>query len=286
MCRCALQAMACVAALAIAVPVRAQGKSGGKGHQSSPPSSSPLPIAVVGTPSGTSPMSWLDDASLLLPGSMSLTVSAVRWSGTDLSETDFPVVNAAVGLTPRFQIGVSVPRVVGSADGTGPAGGFGTSYFSGKIALLTGGSSGLKVAVSPMIEILGEGAVQAIPAGESRMQVGLPISLEIAQGNARVFASTGVFSRGAWFAGGGVGVQAMPRVGASVSFTRAWGGADASGVVRDRRELSGGVAYSVSSRVAVYGSLGRTVATTDNNGAGTTVGAGVSFLLAPSPRKK
>jgi hypothetical protein len=38
--------------------------------------------------------------------------------------------------------------------------------------------------------------------------------------------------------------------------------------------------------VAVYGSLGRTVATTDVNGAGTTVGAGVSFLLAPPPRKK
>ena len=231
-------------------------------------------------------MSWLDDATLLPPGSMSLTVSAVRWSGTDLAETDFPVVNAAVGLAPRFQIGVSVPRVVGSADGTGPAGGVGTSYLSSKIALLTGGSSGVKVAVSPMIEILGEGAVQAIPAGESRMQVGLPISLEISQGTARVFASTGVFSRGAWFAGGGVGVQATPRVGASVSLTRAWGGVDASGVARDRRELSGGVAYSVSPRVAVYGSLGRTVATTDDNGAGTTVGAGVSFLLAPPPRKK
>jgi hypothetical protein len=231
-------------------------------------------------------MSWLDDATLLVPGSMSLTVSAVRWSGTDLAETEFPVVNVAVGVAPRFQIGVSVPHVVGSADGAGPAGGVGTSYLSSKIALLTGASSGVKVAVSPMIEILGEGAVQAIPAGESRVQVGLPISLEISQGTARVFASTGFFSRGVWFAGGGVGVQAMPRVAASVSFTRAWGGADASGVTRDRRELSGGMAYSLSPNVAVYGSLGRTVATTDDNGAGTTVGAGVSFLLAPSPRKK
>jgi hypothetical protein len=286
MCRRTVPAMACALALAIAVPVHAQGKSGGKGHQSSPPSSSPLPIAVVGTSSGASPMSWLDDATLLPPGSMSLTVSAVRWSGTDLAETDFPVVNAAIGLAPRFQIGVSVPHVVGSADGTGPAGGVGTSYLSSKIALLTGASSGVKVAVSPMIEILGEGAVQAIPAGESRIQVGLPISVEISQGTARVFASTGVFSRGAWFAGGGVGVQATSRVGASVSLTRAWGGADASGVARDRRELSGGVAYSVSPLVAVYGTLGRTVATTDENGAGTTVGAGVSFLLAPPPRKK
>jgi len=60
----------------------------------------------------------------------------------------------AVGVAPRFQIGVSVPHVVGSADGAGPAGGVGTSYLSSKIALLSG-SSGVKVAVSPMIEILG-----------------------------------------------------------------------------------------------------------------------------------
>jgi hypothetical protein len=273
------QAMAGVVALAIAVPVHAQGNSGGKGHKSSPPSSSSLPSPAVGPASGASPLAWLDDASLLAPGSMSLTVSAVRWSGTDLAETDFPVVNAAVGLTPRFQISASVPRVVGSADGTGPVGGMGTSYFSTKIALLTG-ASGVKLAVSPMIEILGEGAVQALSAGESRTQFGVPISLEVSQGVARVFASTGFFSRGAWFAGGGVGVQATPRVGVSTSFTRSWGGPDASGAARDRRELSGGVAYFVTPRLGVYGSIGHTIATTDDNGAGATIGAGVTFLIA------
>ena len=274
-------ATACVVALALAPPVQAQGKSAGKGHKSSPPSSSALPIPAGASGSGASPLSWLDDASLLPPGSTSLTVSAARWSGTDLAETDFPVLNAAVGLTPRVQIGVSVPRVIGSGDGGGPTGGFGTSYLSGKIALLSG-SSGVKVAVSPMIEILGEGAVQALPAGESRMQFGLPVSLEVSQGAARVFASTGFFSRGAWFAGGGVGVQATPRVGISASFTRSWASADPSGVTRDRRELSGGVAYSATARLAVYGSLGHTIATTDENGAGATVAAGVTFLLAPA----
>lgn len=277
--------MAGAVALAIAVPAHAQGNSGGKGHKSSPPSSSSLPSPAVGPASGASPLAWLDDASPLAPGSMSLTVSAVRWSGTDLAETDFPVVNAAVGLAPRLQVSASVPRVVGSADGTGPVGGMGTSYFSSKIALLTG-ASGVKVAVSPMIEILGEGAVQALPAGESRAQFGLPISLEVSQGAARVFASTGFFSRGAWFAGGGVGVQATPRVGVSLSFTRSWGGTDASGVARDRREVSGGVSYFVTPHVGAYGSMGRTIATTDDNGAGTTVGAGVTFLLAPTSRSR
>ena len=272
--------MAGAVALAIAAPALAQGKGGG--HKSSPPSSSPLPSVAVGSASGASPMAWLDDASLLVPGSMSLTISTARWSGADLAETDFPIVNAAVSLTPRFQIGVSVPRVVGSADGTGPVGGIGTSYISSKIALLTGGGSGVKVAVSPMIEILGEGAVRALSAGESRMQFGLPISLEVSQGTARVFASTGFFSRGAWFAGGGFGVQASSRAGVSLSFTRSWGGTDRSGVARDRRELSGSVAYVVTPHVAVYGSTGRTIGTSDENGAGTSVGAGVTFMLAPT----
>jgi hypothetical protein len=90
------QAIVAAAALAIAVPVHAQGKSAGKGYKRSPPSSSSLPSPAVGPASGASPLAWLDDASLLAPGSMSLTVSAVRWSGTDLAETDFAVVNAAV----------------------------------------------------------------------------------------------------------------------------------------------------------------------------------------------
>jgi len=114
------------------------------------------------------------------------------------------------------------------------------------------------------------------------MQFGLPVSLEVSQGAARVFASTGFFSRGAWFAGGGAGMQATPRVGVSASFTRSWASADPSGVTRDRRELSGGVAYSATPRLAVYVSLGHTIATTDENVAGATVAAGVTFLLAPT----
>jgi hypothetical protein len=268
-------------ALAVAVPALAQGKSGGKGHKSVAPSESPLPSPSAGPASGASPMAWLDDASVLPVGAMSLVVAAAHWSGSDFAETDFPIVSAAVGLAPRVQIGAIVPRVVRSADGTGPVGGVGTSYVSAKIALLTGGS-GVKLAVSPMLQILGEGAVQGLPGDESRVQFGLPVSVEMSQGIARVFASTGFFSQGAWFAGGGVGVQAAPRVGVAASFTRSWGGDDVSGATRDRRDLTGSLSYLIASRVAVYGSIGRTIATTDENGAGTTVSGGVAFLFAPS----
>ncbi len=213
---------------------------------------------------------------------MSLTVSAARWSGTDLAETDFPVLNAAVGLTPRVQIGVSVPRVIGSSDSAGPVGGFGTSYLSGKIALLSG-SSGVKVAVSPMIEILGEGAVQALPAGESRMQFGLPVSLEVSQGAARVFASTGFFSRGAWFAGGGR--RSCKPLPASASPPRSRGRGPAP--IRPASRATGG-----NSPAAWPTPPRRVSPSTDRwdtplrrptrTAQGATVAAGVTFLLAPT----
>jgi hypothetical protein len=273
-------AIAAAIAMAVTTPAHAQGKGAGKGHKSAPPSQSPLPSPSAGPASGASPLAWLDDATVLPDGAMSLNVAAARWSGSDLSETDLPIVSAALGLAPRVQIGATVARVVGAVDANGPVGGVGTSYVSTKIALLTGGS-GVKLAVSPMIQILGEGAVQGLTADESRVQFGLPVSVEVSQGIARVFASTGFFSQGARFAGGGVGVQPSLRVGVAASFTRSWGGEDASGSTRDRRELTGSLSYLIASKVAVYGSIGRTIATTDENGAGTTVSGGVAFFVAP-----
>jgi len=269
--------------LAVSVPVRAQGHGNGNsgnghGHKSTPPSSLPLPSPSSGLAPAALPAAWLDDASLLTPGTAAFTVGVNRWTGADLSEVDFPVVSAAIGIAPRFQIGASVPRVVGSADGTGPVGGIGTSYVSGKIALLTGADS-VKLAVSPVLQILGNGAVQTLAPQQSRTEVGLPASLEVSQGPAHVFASAGVFSGGAWFAGGGTAIQATARLGVSISVTRAWANDATTGIIGDRRELSAGVSYFVRPQIALYGSFGQTIATTDANGAGTTVGGGVTFLF-------
>jgi hypothetical protein len=286
--RCNPLIVGAVVMLAIGGRAQAQGngKGGGNGnpHNSSPPSSSALPNPGASPAVGASPLAWLDDATLVSPGSMLLTVSAMRWAGADLSEVDVPIVDASIGLSPRFQIAAIVPRIVGSADATEPVGGVGTSYFSGKVALLTG-ERRLKIAVSPMLEILGEGAAQGLAPGESRTQVGLPVSAEMRQGTGRVFASVGVFSRGRWFAGGGAGLQATPRVGLSVAFTRSWASDSTSGVLRDRRELSGGASYLVRPQLGVYGTIGRTIGTLDENGAGTTIGGGVSVLLTARAAK-
>ena len=272
-----------VLALAVAIPAQAQGKSAnhGNGKKSTPPSRTPLPSPITGPASGLSPIAWLDDATVLAPGSMVLTVGAMRWSGVDLSELDVPVIDASVGVVNRFQLGANVSRAVGSADGSGVVGGFSTSYVTGKFAVLNG-ASGVKLAVSPTIEILGDGAMQALPPGQSRTRFGLPVSVELTQGPARLFASTGFFTHGGWFAGGGGAFQATPRIGLSASFTRSWATDDTTGTTITRQQLSGGASYFVRPNIAVYGAIGRTIATADESGAGTTVGGGVTFLLTPA----
>jgi hypothetical protein len=271
-------------ALAVATPARAQGKS--KGPKSHPPSSSSLPSPTVIAPAtaGAVPFAWIDDASMLPPGTMAVSISALRWQGTDLSEAYAPVVGLAAGFAPRLQIGASIPRVVGN-DVSGVVGGLGTTYVSAKIGVLTGGPSGVKVAVAPTIEILGPGALQSLTPDVSRTQFGLPVSLEIDRGAIRAFGSGGFFSQGVWFAGGGIGAQATPRIAMSVAFSRAWTSDPIGGIVADRREVSGSVGFSPRAGLSLFGSLGRTIATTDQDGAGTTLTGGVMFLLSPSVRK-
>jgi hypothetical protein len=270
-----------VALAAVASPALAQGKSQGKGHKGKPPSSSPLPAPSVGgaaVVSTASPLAWLDDASVLTPGAVSVGISAARWSGAGASEIDVPIADAGVGIAPRVQIGASVPRIAPGPDGSEPVGGLGTSYVSGKVALLTGA---VKLALSPLVEVLGSSATQALPAGSSRLQFGLPVSVELEQGPARVFASTGFFSRGALFAGGGAGFQASPTIGISIAVTRSWVNDEAAAITRDRREVSGGMSWFVRPQIALYGSVGRTIATSDEDGAGRTVSGGITFLLTP-----
>jgi hypothetical protein len=122
--------------------------------------------------------------------------------------------------------------------------------------------------------VLAAGAAQALAPDEGRTQFGLPVSAEFTQSSARLFASTGFFSHGVWFAGGGAGFQVTPKVGTSLSFTRSWATGGTEAISRDQQELSGGVSYLVKSQAAVYAALGRTIATTDDNGAGTTISAG------------
>ena len=185
----------------------------------------------------------------------------------------FPVVDAAIGLTPRVQIGASVPRVVGS---------LGTMFFSTKVAVFSDDVRALKVAVGPTLEIL----TYATLPGQRRMEWGLPVSAQIDRGKLRIYGGTGYFSPGIWYAGAGIGRCGRPTASGyrPRSATpgrrrrrhqrefRAW---------RARRnELSGGASYNLKPNVAVFGSISRTLGVAAEEGAGTTLCFGLSVNAA------
>lgn len=273
-------------AVFVAAPAGAQGKSKEPHGHGTPPSSSPLPIATAAPPGlGAMPLAWVDDANLMESGAMSVDIATSRWEGNGVGETDAPVFNIGVGLTNRLQFTASVPRVVDDPT-AGVVGGLGTTYFSLKYAAWADDRLGIRVAVAPTLEVLGAGVLQSLGPNDARTQIGLPVSVELDRGGRRFYASSGWFSRGVWFAGAGAGVQATERIGISASFSHAWTTTplDAAGVVaRDRTEVSGGLSYAVASHVALFGTVGRTIATLDENGAGTTVSGGISFYVSPSP---
>jgi hypothetical protein len=213
-------------------------------------------------------------------------MSVVRWQGTDASEVDVPVVDAAVGLARRVQLAASVPRAMADADPSGSAGGIGTSYFSAKIAVLTTAKPLMKLSVAPTLEVLGSGV---LTPDQGRAHFGLPVSIEVARGAARLYGSGGYFSRGVWFTGVGVGVAASDRVFSSFGYSRSWRTTDAVDVPvadRARNEVTGAVSYAITPNVSLFGSIATTIATLDENGAGTTLGAGVSFFFTPAASSK
>lgn len=272
---------------ALAAPAFGQGNGHGRGRgPTTPPSRNQLaPVAVIAPAVGATPFAWIDDATLLDPGAMVLSVSAARWQGGGLSEVDAPIVNVALGLARRVQLSASVPRTADSADPAGAAGGVGTSFFSTKVGVLNGGS--VKLAVAPTLEVLGEGVVLALGSNESRVRWGLPVSAEIDHGALRVYGGGGYFSPGLWFTGAAAGVQTTPRLTISAGFSRAWRSANGLDIPlsqRDRKEISGGAAFALASHLTAFGSIGRTVATLEENGAGTTVSGGISIWLAAPSR--
>ena len=271
---------------------RGQGQGGGQGQsqrqgQSSnpPPSRSDLPTsAVAQSAAGVTPFAWIDDATLLDPRTVSVAMSIVRWSGSGVSELDAPVIDVAIGLSRRIHVTATVPRVVGSDDPFGAAGGAGTSYIGAKVALVDPTKHRIKFAVSPMLEVLGRGVVEISEEGQRRLHMGVPASAEIDNGPARLFGGAGFFSRGIWFAGGGAGLRAADKLFLSIGYNRSWrmnDGLDIPIANRARTEMTGGVAYAAASNVSVFGSIGRTIKTLDENGAGRTISSGVAFSFAP-----
>jgi hypothetical protein len=275
-----------------------KGNSGGnaKGGSASGVSSTPnqtvLPpptVSVAGTgPSTVTPFAWVDNAAVMPSGSVWVGLSMVRWQGSGLSEVNLPVIDAAIGLTPRAQLGVSMPHVMGSSEPTGSPGGWGTTFVNAKLLLVQDTARRFNLTVAPTLEILSAASMQSSPAGRSRAQWGLPVSMDVDRGTLRLYGSAGYFSPGVWFSGAGIGTLVKNRVGVAMSFSRSWTSAvpDPASEAPRRNDVSGSASTDLTPHIGVFASLSRTIATTAMNGAGTSISIGMSLTAAPALRTK
>jgi hypothetical protein len=264
-----------------------KGNGQGNGHATTPNQSPLPPPAGIAGPAAATPFAWVDAASVMAPGTVWLGMSLVRWQGSGLSEVSAPVIDGAVGLTSRVQFGMSMPRVLGTSDPAGPQGGWGTTFANVKIGIVQSASRGFNVSAAPTLEILSQAAI-AGAATPSRTQWGIPVSADIERGSTRVYGSSGYFSPGVWFAGAGAGTQVKGRVGVSVSFSRAWSTSPLADPLIEspkRNELSGGASIDLTPHIGLFGSIGQTIATSPQNGAGRTFAIGMSVTAAAAPAR-
>ncbi len=281
-------AAAVLGLLAVCAPAAAQGNGHGNayGHYKSTVSSASATKPVGGLQAsipGTGVRnfgSWLDDASVMDPGSGFVSVGFGLWKTPVYREVDLPTIDSGFAVNRRLQIGMTVPYYHSNELG-GPVGrGFGDVYLNAKIQLRAPGPHRTGFGLIPMVEVLSV----APPDGSSRARWALPASVERRGSGWRVMGSGGYFSRGAIFGAGALELELSKKAWATGSLSHSYSIhhddlSAALGFNKVRTDVSGGLTYALRPDVAVYGSLGRTVSRHDNNSATLIASAGMSFGL-------
>jgi hypothetical protein len=225
--------------------------------------------------------SWLDDASIMTPGSGSLTVSMAWFRSPAYHEFDAPIGDGAIGLTRKVQFGFSLPYYHVNAPGGPIVRGIGDLYLTSKVQLREPNAShgGFGVAVIPIATVLsGEADIE-----RRRVSWGVPVALELQRDGWRVFGSTGYFSQGSLFASGALEVPLSPRLTVTGTLTRSHSTIDdppnaTITLNRTRTDISGGATWSRPG-VAFFGTVGRTTSEQDANAARLVLSGGISFVF-------
>lgn len=266
-----------------APPATAQGRGKGLAKKNRPAGGSSAAAAT--SASGSTFVfrqfgSWLDDASLIAPGEAWTAMSWGYYRSSGSHQVDFPVVDAAAGLTKRWQFGASVPYYRMSFPDGSNLGGLGDVYLNAKYSIRTPDRKRIGLAVTPIVEIL-----DAPAPGGSRLAWAAPVSIELQRARYRVFATAGYFSRGALFSSGAVEMVATDRLiltGALIA-TRSTNDApeaDALSLSKSQVDISATAARVITPSIAVFCGAGRSLAHADGEGS-FSVSGGVSFTFAP-----
>jgi hypothetical protein len=285
-----------IAVLLLLLPQHAAGQGRGRPKQSQPVSQVSTP-STPGSPGGGSPSttstsalrqfgSWVDDASVPAEGGVRAGVGVGYWRTTGGSQTDAPMLDVSYGVTDRVQLSASVPFYHANySDWTGR--GVDDIYVATKIAVIdpdVGDRRG-GLAITPVLEIL---SVEDDSGG--RLHWALPISAEVRSGAVRVYGSAGYFSRGAVFAGGAFEWSAAKTTTITLSLSEstslqrdaAAGTASIPRAGRHRVDLAVGVAKTITSTMAGFVSVGRSLTSIEAGGTSLGLMAGLGWSFAPN----
>ena len=292
MTRAALVGMAAAGLLAVGSPAFAQNPHGappGLLKKKGPPGTPGSPSTTPGGVDGGGPVSrvrslgvWLDDATAMAPGEGWLTVSLQRWSAPVVTGIDAPVFDLLGGVVSRVHVFASIPYSRTSYTGLPSSGELGTLYFGGKFVMRVPDDGGIGVAISPAVEVLNPSAI--VDTGYSRVNAVLPLNAEWRHERTRIYGSTGVFTRGAYFLSGAVEQTLTDRLVATGALSQAWatGGdalAEELGLRSSRTDLSGSVAWVVSPHLMLFASGARTISPLDADATRFALSAGASMNL-------
>ena len=195
---------------------------------------------------------------------------------------DAPVLDVVGGLGSRVHAFASVPYSRTSYAGLPSAGELGTIYVGGKLVFREPSDEAIGVAVTPALEILSESAT--VETGFSRVNAMLPVSAEWRRDRTRVYGSTGVFTRGAFFLSGAIEQTLTDRLVATGSLGQSWATdgdalAEEIGLHTSRTDLSGSLAWIASPQLMLFASGARTVSSLDTDATGYSLSFGASMNL-------
>jgi hypothetical protein len=217
--------------------------------------------------------SWLDDASIIAPGDLWVSLSTGYWTADANRQIDAPVVSAAVGINSRMHAGGSASFYhFRDADGLSETG-VGSMSMYGKVLLIDAAANtqGIGLAVTPLVEIS--------PGSLGEVGWALPVNVEKRRGDLRVYGSTGYFSRGSLFATIGADMPLGSRVSISGNFGQSYARAGTH-----QSSFGIGAFLMMTATSGAFVGIGQTMMPTQFGPGGVSLAGGVSFLL-PQPKQ-
>ena len=216
--------------------------------------------------------SWLDDASIIAPGDVWVSMSTGYWTADSNRQIDAPVVSAAVGINSRMHAGGSASFYhFRDADGLAESG-VGSLSMYGKFLLIDAAANtkGMGLAITPLVEIS--------PGSQDEIGWALPVNVEKRRGDLRIYGSTGYFSRGSIFATVGADMPLGSRVSISGNFGQSFARAGTH-----QSSFGIGAFVMLTATSGAFVGVGQTVMPTQFGPGGISLAGGVSFLL-PQPK--